>query len=317
MSIVYRILVLAVAIIAGSSVPVLAAAPRMETIVAVVNADAISESDLADRMKLVIASAGMPDNSDIRDKLRPQIMNVLIDEKLQLQEAARLEIEVEPKDIEQGFAQLAAQNQMSAEQFRGLLKRGGVSIKTLEDQIHAQLAWSKVVQAEIRPQIAIADNEVEAVLERLRGSEGKTEYLVSEIFLPVETPADEANVKRLADKLTREMLEGRAPFTKVASQFSQAAGASKGGDMGWVQEGQLPDELDRRLSTMQEGDLSNPVRSLAGFHILYLRKKRLISAENIPSSEQVMQSLGFERLDRMQQRYLMDLKTQAFIEHRV
>lgn len=301
----------------GPSLPAGAQGPRTETIAAVVNQDVVSMSDLADRMRLVIASSGMPDNVDIREKMRPQILNILIEEKLKLQEAARLQLEVAPEEIESGFAAIAAQNNMPPAQFRALLQREGVDARTLEDQIRAQIAWTRVIQSQIRPQIVISDNEVDALLERLRANAGKEEYLVSEIFLSVERPGEEADVKKLADRLTGQLLEGRVPFQRIASQFSQAAGAGKGGDMGWVQQGQLPEPLEAQLARMQKGELSRPVRSLSGYHILLLRDKRTISEALLPAADEIVQKLGLERIERMQRRYLMDLKTQAFIENRV
>lgn len=203
---------------------------RTETIAAVVNEEAVSKSDLAARLKMVIASSGLPDNNEIRDRLMPQIMGVLIDESLKLQEAYRLEIEVPPEEIVKGFAAIAGQNNFTADKFRAVLKKEGVPVKTLEDQIRSQIAWSIVVQKKLRPKISIADNEVDSVMERLEASKGKSEYRVSEIFLPVETPAEESDIKKLADKLTRQLIDGKVPFQRLAGQFSQAAGASKGAD---------------------------------------------------------------------------------------
>lgn len=304
--------------LAGAVLPAAAqSGPHPETIAAVVNEDAVSMSDLADRLRLVIASSGMPDNPDIRARMRPQILNILIEERLKLQEAARLELAVTQEEIAQGFASIAGQNNLEPEHFRALLRREGVDARTLEDQIRAEIAWSRVIQTRLRPQVVISDNEVDAVIARLRASQGKDEYLVSEIFLPVDNPADEADVRKLADRLTGQLQEGRVPFPRLAGQFSQAAGASKGGDMGWVQEGQLPDPLDRQLARMGQGELSPPVRSLTGYHILLLRGKRTISETSLPAAEEIMQKLGMERLERLQRRYLMDLKTQAFIENRV
>jgi len=297
--------------------PLAAYASRSEVIAAVVNDDAVSGSDVEERMRLIIASSGMPDNAEIRERMLPQIVTVLIEEKLKLQEATRMEIEITAQDVEQGFAAIAAQNNVSAEQFRAMLSRGGVSQQSLEDQIRSQIAWTRVVQEKLRPQIVIADNEVDAVLERLRASAGREEYRVSEIFLPVETPEQEGDVMKLADKLTKQLVEGKAPFPRLAQQFSQAAGASKGGDLGWIQQGQLAEPLEEMLAKMNENDVSRPVRSLAGFHILYLRGKRAITAESLPSREDIMQRLGMERLDRLQRSFLMDLKSQAFIEQRV
>lgn len=297
--------------------PAAAQGVRSEGIVAVVNEDAVSATDLGERLRLMMASAGMPDNADIRERLTPQILTMLVEEKLKLQEAARMNVVVSQQDIDEGFSSIAGQNNLTPDQFGAMLARQGVSRRSLEDQIRAQIAWSRVVQERIRPQISVADNEVDAVRKRLEANVGKEEYRVSEIFLAVETPAQEGDVKRLADKLTRQLVDGQAPFPRLAGQFSQAAGASKGGDLGWVQQGQLDPALEETLARMKEGDISAPVRSLAGFHILYLRGKRAITAETIPSADEIMQRLGMERLDRMQRSYLLDLKAQAFIEQRV
>ena len=289
---------------------------RTETIAAVVNEDAVSESDVSDRMKLIMVSSGMPNNQEIRDRIRPRIVNMLIDEKLKLQEAQRLEIEIDENEIEQGFASIASRNSFSSDQFRRILRKEGVSPKTLEDQVRSEIAWSRVIKEKIRPQVIITDNEADAVIQRLEMNRGKTEFRVFEIFLPVEKPSEESNVRNLSDRLTRQLIEQRAPFQRIASQFSQAAGAANGGDMGWVQEGQLPEALDEVLSRMNKGEISKPIRSLAGYHILYLREKRVMTADTMPSRDEVMNRLGMERIDRLQRSYLLDLKADAFIEQR-
>ncbi len=297
--------------------PVAAQSSRTETIAAVVNEEAVSNSDVAARLKLVAVSSGLPNNKEIRERLVPQIIGVLIDEKLKIQEANRLEIEIPQAEIIKGFGAIAGQNNFSAEQFRSVLRKEGIPVKTLEDQIRSQIAWSRVVQKKLRSQVSIADNEVDSVIERLEENKGKSEYRVSEIFLPVEKPSEEGDIKRLSDRLVKQLVEGKVPFPRLAGQFSQAAGASKGGDLGWVQEGQLAEALDEMLAKMNEGELSKPVRSLAGFHILHLSGKRIITEETIPSRDEIMHRLGMERLDRLQRRYLLNLKTEAFIEHRV
>ena len=123
--------------------PAAAQSARTETIAAVVNEDAVSESDLEARLKMVIASSKLPNNREIREKLTPQILSVLIEEKLKLQEARRLEIDIQSEEIDAGFAAIAGQNKFTPEQFRGVLSREGVSVKTLRDQIEAEIAWSK------------------------------------------------------------------------------------------------------------------------------------------------------------------------------
>lgn len=294
-----------------------AEASRTETIAAVVNDDAITASDVAERMKLVMASSGIPNSEEMRARLTPQIINMLIEEHLMLQEAGRAGITITPEDVESGFATIAQQNGMDIQKFRAIMKQQGVPPRAMEHQIRAQMAWGKVVQKKIRPDISVNDLEVDNVLEHLRANIGKSEYLVAEIFLPVDTPSQEGDVSLLAQKLTREMLQGKVPFPRVASQFSQSASAKRGGDMGWVQEGQLAPEIEDVLMRMNEGDLSEPIRTLSGYYIITLRKKRIIAQDNIPSREEVLQRLGNDRLERAQRRHLLDLKADAFIERRV
>lgn len=312
-----RMLCVLATLMLTSVLPAPAQAARSEGIVAVVNDAPISASDLGDRLKLMIISSGMPNTPEIQDKLRNQVLNMLIEENLQMQEAQQLNIVVEPAEVETGFASIAQQNQISVEQFKGMIQRSGIPLRTLEQQIRSQIAWGKVIQRKLRPQIEISESDIDERQRFLESSIGKAQYQVAEIFLPVDSTTQEAEVLALAQRLSREMTEKRAPFPQVANQFSQGAAAARGGDLGWVQDGQLPDPLNALLGTMKEGDLSAPTRSLTGYHILLLRGKRSVAAENIPPRDQIMQQIGTERLDRAQRRYLMDLKAEAFVERRV
>lgn len=295
--------------------PVLAA--RTETIAVVVNNDAISATDVDERLRLMMASSGIPDSKETRERLLPQVVNVLIEEQLMLQEAKRLEIAVTPEDVEKGFAKLAEQNGIETAKFREMVRRSGVPVRAMDRQIMAQIAWGRVVQQKLRPSISVNDLEVDGMIERLRHNIGKDEYLLGEIFLPVDDPKEAAQTEKLAEKLTREMLQGKVPFPRVAAQFSQSVSSKRGGDMGWVEVGQLPVELEDVLATMKEGDLSAPIKTLAGYYIIALRKKRSITEENIPSRDEVFYRMGTERLERAQRSHLLNLKSSAFIERRV
>jgi peptidyl-prolyl cis-trans isomerase SurA len=289
---------------------------REEGIVATVNEDAITASDLNNRLRLVMASSGMPDQPELRAKFAPQILNVLVEERLKLQEAARDGITVSEQDIDRGFADVAGQNKLTAEQFAGLLAKQGLKPATLRDQIKAQMAWGAVITKKLRPQVEVTDSEVDAELARLEKNIGKNQYLVAEIFLPVDSPKDEPAVKQVADRITHLLTEEHAPFPRVANQFSQSASAARGGDIGWIEQGQLPEQVDQLLATMKPGDLSQPIRTLAGYTIVLLRDKRVVTKETLPSNDDVRQQIGLSRLDRLQRSYLLDLKSSSFIDLR-
>lgn len=291
-------------------------AGQAQSIAAIVNQDAISTSDVMDRLKLIMASSGLRDDPDIREKLIPQILTALIEEQLKLQEAKRLNITVTQAEIDAAFASLSAQNKMSADQFRGALTRAGINLETMYRQIRAQLGWGKIIQQTMRPQVSVSDADVDDALARMAANKGKTEFLVAEILLPVGPQAKDADVAQLARKLIGEINKG-APFLRLAQQFSAAPGASQGGDRGWIQEGQLAAELEFALNHLEKNHLSDPVRLADGYHILLLRDKRVMSDETLPPREAVINTLGVQRLERLQARHLLDLKSSAFIETRV
>lgn len=290
---------------------------RSESIAAVVNDQAITSSDLAARLKLIMASSRMPDTSEVREKLRPQVLDILIDEKIRMQEANKLGIKISDAEIDQALETVAQRNKLSKDQFLAAMQHDGVSPRTMRQQIEAQLAWNGVIQQKIRPKIEITDKQIDDMLSRLSSRIGTEEYFVGEIFLPVENQKDESRVRQLAQKLYTQITQGGAPFGPVAAQFSQGANAAQGGMIGWVQAGQLPEELDKKLKSMPNGAVSTPIRSLTGYHILYLRDKREISENTLPSRDQILNKLGLDEMERRQRRFFLDLKSEAFIDKRV
>ena len=286
-------------------------------IAAVVNQGAISISDLDERAKLIIISSGLPQTEEIYQKVRQQAIGSLIEEEIKLQEAAHLGLEVSDEEVEQGFATIAQQNNVPVEQFKEMVRRSGINKATMERQIRAQIAWTKVVQKQVRPKVFVSPKDIEDAIARMQANKGKKEYFLAEIFLPVEDPKAEKDVRQLANRLVGEIKSDKAPFFKVAQEFSKAAGASNGGMLGWVQAEQLGKDIAQTVEGMEKNSVSKPVRSVNGYHIMFLRDVRLISDETIPDEDQMMNILGTQRLERAQRRYYLDLKAASFIENRL
>lgn len=294
-----------------------AEAAQSGRIAAVVNDEAISFNELNARLKLVLESAGMQDSDEMRQRLSPQIISVLVDETIRMQEAKNLKLEIDDNELNQGIAALAAQNNMRPEQLLEMLKVRGIKLSTLTDQIRAQIAWTKVIGRKVRPQIDITERDVQAELERLKASVGKMQFLVSEIFLPVEKPEDDRSVRQTALKIKQQAAQDPNSFPKLAQQFSRAAGAEQGGDIGWVQQGQLAETMTAALEHLSAGQVSAPVRSLTGYHIYLLRSKKQFAESDIPTEEAVFERLGLQRLERLQHQYFMDLKAASYIDIRL
>ncbi len=273
------VLSLATQPVLAGNVPRSAPAPAHEfgqtQIVAVVNDSVITTTDLAQRIRLTILSSGMPDSADVRVHLVPQILRGLIDEQLQMQEAKRLDLSVTKDEIAKALDKIAHDNHIPGDMKEYVESHGG-SADALEAQIKAGLLWNKVVQHELRPKVDVGDDEIDAAVARIHADAGKEEYLVSEILLTVDNPKDDEQVHQVAENLVRQ-IKGGANFSAVARQFSQGSGAAQGGDIGWIQQGQLSAELNKALVGAEAGQILQPIRTSNGYHILGIREKRTVT----------------------------------------
>lgn len=282
---------------------------------AVVNDDVISVLDLAMRVELAIVAAGVQDSLEVRRRLTPQVLRGLIDERLQMQEAKRLDISVTDEQVASALQQIAAQNNMTEGEFLTMLRNRNILPTTLIDQIRAQIAWQAVIQRSIRPNVVIAPEEVDEVISRLNARRGAIERRVAEIFIPVETAAREEEALQNANRLLQELRNG-ANFAGLARQFSQSGTATLGGDMGWVREGELDPDLETVLAQMGPGEVTRPIRTVSGFHILLLRDLRKNSGDEIDRSR-IQENLANQRLDQLAQRTLQDLRRTANVDVRI
>ena len=157
--------------------------------------------------------------------------------------------------------------------FSAMLNEQGIDPGTFYAQVEADVVWLRVVREVLARDISVSEEEVQAVIDRLIANQGKPEYLLGEIFLPIGLGSREADVLDLAQRLSEQARTG-TPFPALAQQFSQSPTAAVGGDLGWITTGELEPELDRALVRMNPGEFSDPIRTVSGFTILALRDER-------------------------------------------
>jgi peptidyl-prolyl cis-trans isomerase SurA len=251
--------------------------PMVDTsrIAAVVNGDVISEADIGNRARLFAISTGLPLSQDVIDRLKPQILRQLIDERLRVQEAQRRKIVIQDVQIAAAIKDIEGRNNMAPGLLRAKLASDGVSARTLIDQIRAQLAWTQTLRDSIGERVNINDADVAEQQKLAAQQVGQTEYRVGEIFIPVDDPANSADAQHFAETVITELHAG-APFPMVAAQFSQTQSALEGGELGWEQTNQLDPAVAAIVSQMPVGAISNPVRVPGGFSIVTLQAKREI-----------------------------------------
>lgn len=249
------------------------AAQTVQRIAVVVNDEVISAYDLQQRLRLVISSSGVQASQEMVDRIRPQVLRSLVDERLQIQEAERQSITVDNVEVDRALAAIAQQNNMSATEIEKFLAEGDIAVSTLRSQIEAELAWTKLISQRFGPRIYVSQDDVEAEYGQMMEAMSQPQFLVAEIYLAVDGPDQDEEMRRTAQRLIEE-LQGGASFTAIAQQFSQSATAAQGGDLGWIQLGQLDPRLDTMLTQMAPGQVSSPIRTAGGYHVLFLRNRR-------------------------------------------
>ncbi len=240
---------------------------------AVVNDEVISMMDLVMRLRLALLSSGLDDTNENRNRLLRPVLRQLIDESLRLQEAERLDLRPQEEDVRNAFVEVAQQNNLSPERFVELLQQRNILPTAIMDQVRAALTWQLLINRRLRRQVDVTDEDVDFVFDQRMHRQSQRQFRVFEIFISFDQPEDEAEARATVEQL-REQLNAGAPFRALASQFSQAASANRGGDLGWVIPGELPEELDAALAQMNAGDLSAPIRSFGGYYLIGLMDER-------------------------------------------
>ncbi len=258
--------------------------PEMR-IAAVVNDDVISVADLASRVRMVMLSTAVPQTAEGARRLSAQVLRTLVDEKLEMQEARRKNITASKAEIDKAIAQIAQQNNLKPEQLFQVLKNNGIEKSALVNQVTASIVWAKLIRQMAADSDPVSDDEIDDALKRLKQDEKTPEARVAEIFLPVDNPDRDADVRAEAERLIAEMKQG-ARFSNVARQFSQSATAAVGGDMGWIHPDELSPPLAKAVTGMQPGELSPPIRAAGGYYLLLVLDRR--GAGGVPSPDETV-----------------------------
>lgn len=246
-------------------------------VLARVNDDAITDFDLAQRVLFAIKTSGLQDSPDLRQRMAPQMLRQMIDERLQVLDAKKLGMKPTEGEIQNRYTEIERAAGMGRGQFRQYLQSVGIAPDIASQQIEAQIAWAKIIRRKVRAQVDVSEAEIDDAMSRMRSNVGKTETRVAEIFVPVDRADSVEEGKRSADRIMEQLRRG-APFAAVAQQFSQGASAAAGGDLGWVLPGALDPSLEAVIERVQPRSFSDPVRSASGWHILYVVDRRPFAA---------------------------------------
>jgi len=228
--------------------------PNVRRPTAVVNGEIITRTDVEQRLALILAANDNKLSPEETQRVRLQVLRNLIDETLQIQEAAANKIDIADAEVEQTYARVAQQSfRQSVPSLNAYLARVGSSPNSLKRQIRGEMAWQRLLRRNVQPFVNVAEEEVKEVLERLKAAKGTEEYRLGEIFLSA-TPESKTSVFENGKRIVDQLREGGS-FVAYARQFSEASTAAVGGDLGWIRLAQLPAELATVARDLQPGQL--------------------------------------------------------------
>lgn len=242
-------------------------------IIAVVEDKIISQADLDHRLKLAILSSSLENTAANRKQLEPQVLRVMIEELLKINKAKLFDIRASENDIEQAIKEIEHRNHMEEGALKKLLQANNIPLKILKIQMEADIVWREYIQARYYNSVQISERELERAAEKFAQKKDKPQYLLAEIFLDIDNPSQEEEIKKRAWEFVNKIRSG-ANFSALAQQFSQAASAAQSGDIDWVAADQLDPLLKNALDGLNVGNVTDPIKTQYGYHILLLRDKR-------------------------------------------
>lgn len=251
---------------------------KLDRIVAIVDQTVITEQELEGRIHTVTAQLKKqgtelpPENI-----LRKQILERLISDALQLQYAAQTGLRVDDNQLDRTIERIAEQNKMTLTEFSEALAADGVSMRKFRADIRSEITIARLREREVESRVNVSESEIDNFLTtQASSSENQDEYEISHIL--VRTPEegsteDIQKAKAKVDEVIKALQQGES-FSKVSASYSDAPNALEGGNLGWKTSAQVPSLFLEMLKQMQPGDISQPLRSPNGFHILKLTNKR-------------------------------------------
>ncbi len=285
-------------------------------IVAIVNEDVITESDVHTHLSAMLAQQREPSQTsktDVED-MRKVVLHHLIEQRLMLQEAKRAGVSLSTEEVLSKI-QTLRESFNSEEEFEQSLAESSMSLEQLKEKIQDQLLVQRVIDSKVRSSILISPQEVaQAVSAHPELSTSGERVKLSHILVRINEDRPEAKARALIEDLHQQLTKG-ADFATLAQRYSEDQYKDAGGKMDWVAQGELLPELDQVIVTLKPGDLSPPVQTGLGFHLVKIEDRRSAASLSVlEANHAVYQQLYQQKFQRAFQQWLNELQQKAYIE---
>ncbi|CAB1254838.1 TPA: peptidylprolyl isomerase SurA [Vibrio cholerae] len=242
---------------------------QLDSVAVIVNSGVILQSDVDSALKTIKANAKQNKQPLPQETvLREQVLEKLIIDTLQQQEADRIGVKIDDNRLNEAIKEIAKNNQQTQEQLIASVAQEGLTYPEFREQVRKEMAASDARNALVRRRINILPAEVDTLAELLaQETDATVQYKISHIQLRVDDGQDKSAAETLANKLVNDLRNG-ADFAQMAYAYSKGPKALQGGDWGWMRKEEMPTIFADQIKMQNKGSIIGPFRSGIGFHIL-------------------------------------------------
>lgn len=254
-----------------------AARVTLDQVIAVVNTEALMQSELDSKLDAVyqnLKQRNIP--APPKEVVREQVLDRLVLDTIQMQMAAQSGMQVSDAQLSQAISNVAQQNKLSVAQFRQVLEQQGISFANVQEQISRELLISQLRQRRVGERIKISEQEIDSLISQEKSVLNSTDFHLQQMTFGIAdkaTPQQVAETEQKAQQVYQQLLNGE-DFNQLAIRSSNDDFALQGGDMGWRRGSELPIFIADQVLSLAINDVTLPLRSPAGFHIIKLVEKR-------------------------------------------
>ena len=294
----------------------------VDRIIAYVNDDIITLSELNERTNAFVAARRqnpfLEEQEKSLEKIRRDMLDYLINERLAAQEVSRLKISVSEEEVDEAIGRIMKENRLNQETLEAELRKDGRTLDDLREQIKESLEQKKLVSREVRSKTVITDEMVEAYYkDHIEEFEGKERWRIQDIYLPfspTDTPEKQTHLRKVAKEILERLQRG-ADFGSMAKRYSQGPGAEAGGDLGFFSKGELEPVLEAAVEALKPGQVSPDIETTRGIHLIKLNEVDKAPAKSLDEVEGTIRDLLYKReLDFRYKEWLSGLRERSYVK---
>lgn len=304
----------------------LARAELVDRVAAVVNNEVISLSEVEKRAAPDLARVDQettgPERAQKRAATLRRILDTMIDEKLVDNELKELKVSIGDKEVDAAIDEVKKSYNLNDEQLQQAVTKEGYTLAEYREQMRKQIGRYKLISEKVRKNIKVSDADVQSEYDRMTRSEGEDyEVHIRHILIAVPRNASQPQVEQARRKAAALAVEAREPgvnFAELAKKRSEGSSSSDGGDLGFFKRGTMVPEFERVAFNLKTGEVSDPVRTQFGWHVLKLEEIRKLGMKPLADLRpEIEERLRRQQAERLTSQYMETLRNGAVVEKKI